>query len=115
MKKSYHSMVVPIALAIATRVTVLEATRPRFYTGPPGAAGAGVNMNSRGSPRPLRTVTHRLPACRRGAHRALQLAVRAAARRHVRAPHRGHRRGAIVGGHGHRNPRRAALARIDVG
>ena len=48
-------------------------------------------------------------------HRALQLALRAPARRHVRAAHRGHRRRALVGRHGHRHPRRPALARAGLG
>ena len=66
-------------------------------------------------PRPLRPVSHRLPARRRRPHRALQLALRAPARRHVRAAHRGHRRRAVVGGDGHRHPRRPALARPRLG
>ena len=46
------------------------------------------------SPRPLRPLPHRLSPRRRRAHRALQLALRAAHRRHLPAPHRGHRQGA---------------------
>ncbi len=42
-------------------------------------------------PRSLRTVPHRLPPPRRGAHRALQLPLRTQARRRLRAAHRRHR------------------------
>ena len=48
-------------------------------------------------PRPIRSIAHRLPPRRRRPHRALQLAVRAPARRRVRAAHRRHRRRAVVG------------------
>ena len=41
-------------------------------------------------PRALLPVAHRHPARRPGAHRALQLGVRPAHRRHLRLPHRGH-------------------------
>ena len=69
----------------------------------------------RGPARPLRPVPHRLPARRRRPHGALQLALRAPPRRHVRAAHRGHRRRALVGRHGHGHPRRPALARPRLG
>ena len=55
------------------------------------------------------------PARRRGAHRALQLPVRARARRRVRAAHRGHRRRALDRRIGRRHPRQHALARARVG
>ena len=66
-------------------------------------------------PRPLRSLSHRLPARRRRPHGALQLALRPPARRHVRPAHRGHRRRALVGGDGHGHPRRPALARPRLG
>ena len=44
--------------------------------------------------RALRAVPHRLPPHRRRPHGALQLALGAQDRRHVRPPHRGHRSGA---------------------
>ena len=50
---------------------------------------------------PLRPIAHRPPARRQRAHRALQLAARTRAGRHVHPPHRGHRRRALharVGG-----------------
>ena len=56
------------------------------------------------------SLSHRLPPRRRRSHGALQLALRAPARRHVRAPHRGHRRRAVVVGDGHRHRRRPAVA-----
>src|SRR5262249_18302825 len=65
--------------------------------------------------RSIRAITHRLPARRRRADRVVQLALRAAARRRVRAPHRGHRRRAIVGRDGGRYSRRHAVARPRLG
>ena len=74
---------------IAAPVPVPERRRdPRWTRSPTKIASDG--------PRPLRSVADRLSARRRRPHGALQLAVRAAARRHVRAAHRGHRRRALV-------------------
>ena len=64
---------------------------------------------------PLRAVADRLPARRRRAHRALQLALRPPARRRVRPADRRHRRRALVGRHGHRHPRQPAVARPRLG
>ena len=84
------------------------------------AAHSGTHLASdstiaRDDSRPLCAVADRLPARRRRPHGALQLALRAPARRHVRAAHRRHRRRAVVVGHGHRHPRRPALARASTG
>ena len=57
--------------------------------------------------RPFRSVAHRLSPHRRRAHRAFQLALRAASRRHVRPAHRRHRPGAQ-----HRRSRRGDLRRL---
>ena len=65
--------------------------------------------------RPFRPLADRLSARGRCAHGAVQLAVRPPARRGVRPAHRGHRRRALVGRHGHRHPRRPALARPRLG
>ena len=67
------------------------------------------------APRSLRPLPHRLPAHRRRPHRALQLALGAPHRRHVRPAHRGHRPGALDAGGGGRDPRRDALARPRLG
>ena len=75
----------------------------------------GASVKWRHDPRPFRAVAHRLPARRRRPHRALQLALRAAARRRVRAAHRGHRRRAVVRRDGRGHPRRPALARPRLG
>ena len=58
----------------------------------------------------IRPVAHRLPARRRRAHRALQLALCAPPWRHVHPAHRRHRRRALAGRNGHRHSRRPAVA-----
>ena len=65
---------------------------------------------SRLRPGPLLPVADRDAARRADPHRALQLGLRAPHRRHVRLPHRGHRRRARHRGVLRRDPRRPALA-----
>src|SRR5262245_23904015 len=55
------------------------------------ARGAVLHARHVADRRPFRTLAHRLPPYRRGAHRAVQLAVRPSSRRQVPAAHRGHR------------------------
>ena len=69
----------------------------------------------RGSARPICALSNRISARGRRPHGALQLAICAAPRRHARAAHRGHRRRAILGRHGHRHPRRPPVARARLG
>ena len=59
------------------------------------------------------TFAHWLSAHRRGAHGAVQLAVRAAPRRHVPAAHRGHRPAALDRGGDRGDLRRPGLARAE--
>ena len=66
-------------------------------------------------PRPLLPVAHRHAARRAGPHRAVQLGVRPAHRRHVRVPRRGHRRRPGQRGVYDPAPRGAALARAGLG
>ena len=66
-------------------------------------------------PSPFRTLTHRIPACGRRPHGDIQLAVRAPARRRLRASHRGYRRGAILPRNGRRDSRGDAVARSRLG
>ena len=83
---------------------------------PTGQPDNPIRPISGDGPRPLRPFPHRLPSHRRRPHRALQLALRQASRRHLRAAHRGHRRRALeswgtwsTGSSGH------ALARARLG
>ena len=66
-------------------------------------------------PRPLRPFPHRVPAHRRRAHGALQLALRPPCRRPVPAAHRGHRSRAQQRGGRGGDPRRPPLARARLG
>ena len=77
--------------------------------------GGGIIFRIDGSPRPLRAVADRLPARRRRPHGALQLALRAPARRRLRAAHRGHRRRAIVGRDGRRASSTACAGSASTG
>ena len=63
----------------------------------------------------FRALPDRLPAYRRRAHRAVQLALRQALRRQVPAAHRGHRPRALDRGGGRGDPRRPQLARPRLG
>ena len=66
-------------------------------------------------PGPVLARPHGLAPHRRRPHRAVQLALRPPPRRHVRAPHRGHRRRAVTRGVGRRHPGHAAVARASTG
>ena len=71
-----------------------RARRDRRRRGPPVAGGPpadGPAPDPRSRTRQVRPGTDGVPARRGSAHRALQLALRPAPRRHVRAAHRGHR------------------------
>jgi hypothetical protein len=94
---------VPPVLAVLT-----EPRRFQWWT-------RAVTSTSDGPARPLRSFSDRLSARRRRPHRPLQLALRPASRRRVRASHRGHRRGALVGGDGRGHSSRHALARPRLG
>src|SRR5437763_6517399 len=59
---------------------------------------------------PLRPLTHRIPARRRGAHGPVQLALRPPHGRHPRPAHRGHRHRADARGVGRGDPVDAAVA-----
>ena len=63
----------------------------------------------------FRPVAHRLPAYRRGAHGAVQLAFRQEERRQDAAAHRGHRPRALDRGRDPGDPRRPHLARHRLG
>ncbi len=65
--------------------------------------------------RQVRPRADRVPARRWSAHRALQLALRPPPRRHLRAPDRGHRRGALAGRVDPRDPGHDAVARPGLG
>ena len=90
--------------------TSAPSARPRRHDPDPDPG-----LRSLDGPRSLRSVSDRLPARRRRPHGAVQLAVRAAAGRHVRAAHRGHRHRALVLGHGRGHRRRPALAGARLG
>src|SRR4051812_11514036 len=76
------------------------ATAPRGETAGKASSRASIHMAAHYNfcylacpygPRPLRPLAHRLPAHRRGPHRAVQLAVGATAEGQVHPPRRGHR------------------------
>jgi hypothetical protein len=64
---------------------------------------------------PLRPFPHRLPPHRRSPHGLVQLALCEAHRGANAAPDRGYRQGALDGGGGSGDPRRALLARAQLG
>src|SRR5687768_5448699 len=82
---------------------------------PPAGTPEPTRYKRSNGPRPFRSVAHRLPAHRRRAYRAVQLAVRAAPRRHVRVAHRGYRYRAIVVGDGFGDRRWLAVAGTRLG
>ena len=89
--------------------------RGPFAVPPMRTAGRSGYTPSCCDSRTFRPIPHRLPARRRRAHRAVQLAPRPPRRRRVRAAHRGHRRRAILGRDGRRHPAGDALARHELG
>ena len=84
-------------------------------TNPVVRKGQSDDSDRRRRPGPVLPVADRHPPRRAGPHRAVQLGLRPAHRRHVRLPHRGHRRRARQRGELRRDPGRAALAGPGLG
>ena len=82
---------------------------------PPGTNPAAPQRHDQARRHALCALAHRLSAHRRGAHGAVQLALRAPHRRQVPAAHRGHRPRALHRARGAGDPRRPPLAGARLG